>query len=432
MQYSSTTESPTKLAVQLKRSSDCLLRVPNLPERIKRDLHNLLSFSSTHQSSDTEKACQLLNLYDITIKILTSNRESTIQEIVGYETSSEQLKSLNKELQHVITELDFEGEYGDLLVDIRAKLLLGVSASALLELTLQVLQLVVLGTESERKSSERFLDQTNESLQKLRHGTEQVAQQSQSDLIHRQALKKSLKSVVHRSQQSLVNDKDFSSLQTRMTPLISELASLTDQLEQAQRREQLLVEQIQYSQRQIEALSDSTQEYRRRLADQAQRLLMDPLTNTLNRNAFNDQLEIEYRRWIRNQHSLRIALIDIDNFKQVNEHFGYSAGDKALKIITRTINKELKQNDVLARFGGEEFSLILPNHSDKEALVLIQKIQRNIALLPFKFRDRSLQITVSVACSAFQDADTPDILLDQLGKSLTEIKNFGSNQLAWI
>ncbi|WPC73346.1 GGDEF domain-containing protein [Vibrio porteresiae] len=432
MQHSLATDNPTPtLAEQLQRSSECLLRVPHLPERVKRELRDLINFAASQRIDDNEKASRLLNLYEITIKILSTNRENTAPNNLGFDASSDQLKRLNKELQHVITELDFEGEYGDLLVDIRAKLLLGVSSSALLELTLQVLQLVVLGTENERKSSEKFLEQTHESLSNISTNSEQIISQTRSDFVQRQSLHQELNGLVKRSQNSLALDKDFASLLGRMTPLVKELSQLSERFNLSEAREQALLEQIQYAKRQIDTLSDMTNDYRRRLEDQAKRLLLDPLTKTLNRTAFNDQLELEYRRWIRTQHNLRIVLFDIDNFKQINENFGYSAGDKALKIISRNIGKELNQSDTLARFGGEEFVVILPEYQDQEVLALIQKVQRNIALLPFKFRDRSLKITVSAACTSFKESDTPEVVLEHLSKALSEVRDFGSNQLSW-
>lgn len=432
MQHSLATDNPTPtLAEQLKRSSECLLRVPHLPERVKRDLRDLVNFAASQRIDDNEQALRLLNLYEITIKILSTNRETHAPDLSGFDANTDQLKRLNKELQRVITELDFEGEYGDLLIDIRAKLLLGVNSSTLLELTLQVLQLVVLGTENERKTSEKFLEQTNESLSKISSNSEQIISQSRSDFVQRQSLHNELNGLAKRSQNSLTLDKDFSSLLASMTPLVRELSLLSERFRQSESREQALLEQIQYAKRQIDTLSDMTNEYRRRLEDQAKRLLLDPLTKTLNRTAFNDQLELEYRRWIRTQHNLRIVLFDIDNFKQINDHFGYSAGDKALKIIARTIGKELNQSDTLARFGGEEFIVILPEYQDQEVLTLIQKVQRNIALLPFKFRDRSLKITVSAACTQLKDTDTPELVLEHLGKALAEVKDFGSNQLFW-
>ncbi len=188
---------------------------------------------------------------------------------------------------------------------------------------------------------------------------------------------------------------------------------------------------MEYNNNQVEAMFELTQDYRRRLEDQAQRMLLDPLTKTYNRTAFNDRLEIEYRRWIRNQHNLRIILLDIDKFKAINDSFGYSAGDKALKIIARTIQKELLDTDTVARFSGEEFILLLPERDDKECYKVVQNIQRNVSKLPFKFRDHSITITLSASSTQFKNSDTPEEVLERLNLRLNEAKHMGPNQIVW-
>jgi diguanylate cyclase (GGDEF)-like protein len=188
---------------------------------------------------------------------------------------------------------------------------------------------------------------------------------------------------------------------------------------------------MDYGKNQLEALFEVTQDYRRRLEDQAQRMLLDPLTKVYNRAAFGDRLELEYRRWIRAQHTLRVVILDIDGFKSINDSFGYSAGDKALKIIARTIKKELQDTDTVARFSGEEFILLLPEVTDSDAFSLIQTIQSQVSKLPFKFRDRSLMITLSAASTAFKDSDTPEEILERLNLCLNEAKSLGKNQLVW-
>ncbi|GAL07668.1 GGDEF domain family protein [Photobacterium aphoticum] len=80
---------------------------------------------------------------------------------------------------------------------------------------------------------------------------------------------------------------------------------------------------------------------------------MDNLTKVYNRAALNDRLEHEYRRWLRYQHPLCVALIDIDNFKAINENYGHFAGDKVLKIIARTLSQSVADTDFIARFSDD-------------------------------------------------------------------------------
>ncbi len=415
---------------QVKRSGEVLLRIPGLPSKIKRDLRDLLSFSSTQDLSKSEQALRLLSIYERSIKIITSNPNAVVEELTQ-NADKELLLNLSEELQLLITELDFEGESGELLSDIRAKLLLGVTTQSLLELTLEVLKLVVAGTNYERKTSEKFLEQVNSSLSTSLKSSAQNVEQSQNYFEHRKEMHKELGSLVSRSQSTIKESTEISALKNSLDPLMSELESLSERLALAEEREQALIDRMDYTKNQMEALYEVTQDYRRRLEDQAQRMLQDPLTKVYNRTAFSDRLELEYRRWIRAQHNLRVVMLDIDQFKTINDSFGYTAGDKALKIIARTIKNNISDTDTVARFSGEEFVLLLPERSDSECYQIVQKIQRSISNLPFKFRDKNITITLSAASTVFKDSDSPEIVLERLHLSLSSSKKFGPNQITW-
>lgn len=418
------------LDTQIKHSGETLLRLTGLPAKIKRDLRDLLSYSNGLSHPKSEQALRLLGLYERSVKIITANPDYSVNQIAS-SSDRELLLRLSDELQHLITELDFEGESGELLTDIRAKLLIGVNTHTLLELTLQTLKLVIEGTNFERKTSEQFLEQVNASLSSSLKSSAQNVQQSQSYFDHRQEMNSELSDLLTDTQEKVNGAEDITELKNEVSPLFDQLNSLTERLKHAEQREQALLERMSYGKTQLEALFEVTQDYRRRLEDQAERMLLDPLTKVYNRAAFGDRLELEYRRWIRAQHSLRVVLLDIDGFKSINDSFGYTAGDKALKIIARTIKKELQDTDTVARFSGEEFILLLPEQSDNDVFKLIQTIQSQVSKLPFKFRDRNLMITLSAACTSFKDSDTPEEVLERLNLCLNEAKTLGKNQLVW-
>ncbi|EEX42942.1 GGDEF domain family protein [Vibrio furnissii CIP 102972] len=415
---------------QIKHSGEILLRVPGLPSKLKRDLRDLLSFSAAQQLPKADQAMRLLGIYERSVKIITANPPSVTDEL-SQSADNELLARLSDDLQNLICELDFDGESGDLLTDIRTKLLNGVTTQTLLELTLDVLKLVIAGTHFERKSSEKFLEQVNSSLANNIKSVNQNVDQSLNYQTHRQEMHQELNTLVGRSQTALKDGEELSSTKAKLEPMLADLASLSERLTHAEQREQALIERMQYTRTQMEALFELTQDYRRRLEDQAQRMLQDPLTKVYNRTAFNDRLELEYRRWIRTQHTLRVVMLDIDKFKTINDSFGYMAGDKALKIIARTISKEIEDTDTVARFSGEEFILLLPEHADNACYQIIQQIQRNISKLPFKFRDKSIIITMTAASTCFKESDTPETVLERVHRALVEVKKYGPNQIAW-
>jgi diguanylate cyclase (GGDEF)-like protein len=415
---------------QIRNGGETLLRISGLPSKVKRDLRDLLSFSGGQAYPKAEQAMKLLGIYERSVKIIASNPNIATTEI-NQNAERELLSKLSEELQNLITELDFEGDSGDKLIDVRAKLLIGVSVHSLLEITLTVLRLVVEGTQHERKSSEKFLDQLNTSLSTQLKSSGQSVEQSQSYHAHRQEMNRELSGLANKSQQLLKDDHDLPALKARLEPMLHEINSLSERLSHAEQRERALIERMIHTNTQLEALHETTQDYRRRLDEQAERLQRDPLTKIYNRTAFNEQLELEYHRWIRTQHSLRVVLLDIDGFKSVNENFGFTAGDKAIKIIARTISNELSKTEIVARFSGEEFTILIPEGDETRSLNVVKEIQRKVAKLPFKFRDKSLQITLSAASVEFRDNDTPEEVLERLNRALIECKKLGKNNLVW-
>ncbi len=153
-----------------------------------------------------------------------------------------------------------------------------MNAESLIELTLNTLKLVVEATKYERKSSEQFLEQLNTSLSSNLKTVHQNVDQHQTYFEHRQELNSEMTSLVERSQESVEQAQDLEELKGEVSPLLAKMASLTERLRMTEEREQALQERLSYSKNQLEAVFESTQDYRRRLEDQAQRMLLDPLT----------------------------------------------------------------------------------------------------------------------------------------------------------
>ncbi|EGU37162.1 GGDEF family protein [Vibrio sp. N418] len=419
-----------QLDSQVKHAGETLLRVAGIPSKIKRDLRDLLSFCASNPTSRSEQAIKLLTIYERSLKILTTNPDSSAS-LPSSDGEKELLNKLNEELQNLITELDFTGESGELLNDIRAKLLLGVNTQVLLEETLHILKLVIQGTDFERKTSQQFLNQVNESISSSLKSSAQITDQSISYFDQRVEHGKELQSLITNSYSVLQGAQSLEAAQQNLSPLLDQLSSLSERLKHAESREKALLERMKFGHGQLESLSETAQDHRRRLEDQAERIQQDPLTRVLNRSAFNEKMEIEYRRWIRNQHNLRLVHFDIDGFKSVNDSFGYTAGDKALKIIARCIKAELTDADIIARYSGEEFLVIMPERADPESLELVKAIQAQVARLPFKFREQSLSITLTAVSTVFKESDTPEEVLERLRVQLQESKKVGTNQLVW-
>jgi len=130
----------------------------------------------------------------------------------------------------------------------------------------------------------------------------------------------------------------------------------------------------------------------------------DPLTGTLNRRAAMEELKRELSRAVRDGRPAALITFDLDHFKSINDRHGHAAGDKALQMFVRTVRELIRPYDVLARFGGEEFVLMMPNTNGERAVVAAERIR---ATLERRQTGRATPLTVSagVADSLEKDVD---------------------------
>ncbi len=166
--------------------------------------------------------------------------------------------------------------------------------------------------------------------------------------------------------------------------------------------------------------------------------LTDFLTGINNRRFFDQRLGEEVMRAQRAAGSLGCLLLDIDDFKQVNDSHGHRAGDQVLKELSLLIKQQPRGTDVLARFGGEEFSALLVDSDQAVTLEIAERIRRTIAELTISLDDgHELQITVSIGVSIYNGEDEGsdsleigELLIDRADQALYEAKNDGKNCLA--
>ena len=164
--------------------------------------------------------------------------------------------------------------------------------------------------------------------------------------------------------------------------------------------------------------------------------LVDPLTQQRNRRYFYKRLAQELKRAQRSSEQVGCLYIDVDNFKAVNDQYGHSGGDVALMHVARVIDYAMRESDITARLGGEEFGVILPATSEEGAADAARRIIQAFHDMPCEMgRDTEIPITVSigVACCDTQDMIAePNVLsnklVDQADKALYKAKNSGKDK----
>ena len=151
----------------------------------------------------------------------------------------------------------------------------------------------------------------------------------------------------------------------------------------------------------------------------------DGLTGLVNRRSFQETLEFSIAQFIRLQNPLSLLLIDIDHFKTVNDRWGHSTGDYVLQNVAQLLDSSFRATDTVARFGGEEFAVILPGIGSKAAAGLGEKVRRTIEQTAVA--DTTITVSIGVATLEFRDSFST--LINRADNALYTAKQAGRNQV---
>ncbi|MFZ0611622.1 MAG: diguanylate cyclase [Desulfobacterales bacterium] len=175
---------------------------------------------------------------------------------------------------------------------------------------------------------------------------------------------------------------------------------------------------------------DLTQE-RVRMMEKLQRLaITDGLTKLHNSRSFYSQLEVEVDRFNRYKHSLALLLLDIDHFKDYNDGFGHLEGDKVLVRISQVIKSCLRKLDSAYRYGGEEFTVILPETSCEEALLVAERIRNVVQSEVFLPEGgKKISITISVGATQYVENEELSAFIQRADKAMYLSKQKGRNRV---
>ena len=291
---------------------------------------------------------------------------------------------------------------------------------------LAVLMLAI--TDSGQHEFEAYLKQLNERLESFQNNLQAASEghaegRSAADDLHSQ-----LREHVDGLQNSVQDAVDLNSLKHLLENRLEGLLGTMDQHQQQRiAREQEVSAHLQGLAERIASMEQQAQGYREHLEEQRQKALIDPLTDLPNRAAWGERLQYEVDQWQKNGNPLLIAMLDLDHFKRINDGYGHLAGDKVLKIIATQLRKHLRPIDFIARFGGEEFVLLMPDTPLSAGLHLIEKLRAAIQACPFHFKGEPVTITTSIGVSAFRPGDRSDHVLKRADEALYRAKRRGRN-----
>ncbi|MBP0049853.1 GGDEF domain-containing protein [Marinobacterium sp. AK62] len=179
----------------------------------------------------------------------------------------------------------------------------------------------------------------------------------------------------------------------------------------------------------VSQMEQKAESFRKQAEDAHVESRTDPLTGLPNRLAFDQKFDEELKRFQRYGTPFSLCVGDLDKFKSINDQYGHLAGDKVLRLTAKVLRNHLREVDFIARFGGEEFVILLPSTTAEEAKQAAEKIRQAVEKSPFNFQGQPVQVTISIGGAEVRQDDTSESLFERADKSMYEAKQAGRNRV---
>lgn len=215
-----------------------------------------------------------------------------------------------------------------------------------------------------------------------------------------------------------------------------DIAELTGVLDEVMRETRVIQldalrshDELQQMRAQAAATQDEIARLQEELAHASEMMRNDPLTGALNRKGMDEALAAEVARAHRHDSKLCLALLDIDNFKKLNDSLGHAAGDAALVHLARVVQEVIRPEDTLARYGGEEFVVLLPDTALDDAVTALTRVQRELTKRFFLHNNDRILITFSCGVAELGDAEDAAAALQRADGAMYLAKRAGKNRV---
>lgn len=377
------------------------------------------------------------HLPDVVSDVVDEQAEEHSEEATPYSLPSSPEPSYSSVAAHIeetllglLNDLTLPEHHRPQAEAMRKRLEHGLNWYELLPILEDLAVLMLAISDGGQQDFESYLKQLNERLESFQSNLQAasedyVGQQSQSRELNNQ-----LREQVDCLQSSVQDAADLTSLKTVLEGRLEGLLSTMDQHQSARdEREKDVAARLQSLASRVATMEQEALGFRANLEEQRQKALIDPLTSLPNRAAWEERLGREMALWQRDKNSLLVGILDLDHFKRINDGYGHLAGDRVLKIVAKVLKKNLRATDFIARFGGEEFVVLMPATQVTAGLALLDQLRTAVEQCPFHFKSEPVVITVSVGVTALRAGERSDTALKRADQALYRAKESGRNRV---
>jgi len=422
-----------------------LLLKQKLPNRLKLELKK--AHAKTTQLDALEVADSIVQAIERFLRDMGDRNEvakvglfGKVRNFFGFLQSTRQValeveaepipEELKKSLQMLLNQLAAMDTYSEVAARLGSKVERLTFVSELAGVLELITSAFVEVAGHEHQQFENFLKSLGKRIDKVNAFIDSTVSYSQQVKDESLTLDRELQQSVGSIKSSVESSTSLGEVKSAIYQKMDNIVGRFDEFCRLQERNhKSLTGNLEQLRDQLKATEDESSRLKDELAEQKIRAQTDPLTLLPNRYSYNERLTQEYNRWRRYRSPLSLVIGDIDHFKKINDQYGHTVGDAVLKSVAMYLQEELRESDFIARFGGEEFIILLPETSLIDATKAINKLRQGIKQVKTTFENQSIQVAVSFGISEFENNDTPKAVFKRADDALYRAKDKGRDQV---
>ncbi|QOL24536.1 diguanylate cyclase [Thalassotalea sp. LPB0316] len=416
-------------------ASTALQKSKGLPPQTRRQLRELIS--ETGNGKDTliqymPVLSELLELYAQAINAKDTAPKQGLLNNNGSPAPAPIDQSLLEKVIESINKLSLSARYQQQLTQLKEQINNSDNTDEIINSIVNAFSLIASDLKEERDSAKSFLSSLSTTLTTVQKAVSSTLVENDENLKKHHELNSALNSKLDEISHSIDVSESLNQVKDEISHKLLSIANIIEKkVDVEQDTHQKLERKLKAMEAKVKQLDTESKTFERKLQKQIQKNFTDPLTKLGNRAAFDDAMNKALNHHAKNQANTAVVVMDLDNFKQINDTFGHTAGDKTLQVIAKTIQATIAKGAFAARYGGEEFVLIYRDIEHEHLLTELESVRAKIASLPFKFKNKKVSITVSIGATHVKQGDNVFICFERADNAMYQAKTTGKNKVVY-
>jgi len=422
-----------------------LQKINGLPADLRRKLRALITESKDPQDAVVQYVpllAKLLEFYDSALSVKaketipTGGLLNSLPQNIEHKSTNKSQSAESEYIERfeaILTSIVVSDKHRKDISLIKSQLDDDMSNNKLLNSFLKVFDVIIEDLEDERNTAKVFLSTLSDTLTTVQSAVKSTVSSCNKSKSEHDSLNEQLQRQIVDMAAGLDKATSLADIKVDINAKLQLIAGTLEKKTTFEHKQQQILEiQLSTMTEKVDLLEKQSRSFEKRIKEQQARSLQDALTKLNNRAAFDEYFAREIVRFHNKKFELAIVVMDLDDFKRINDTYGHTAGDKTLQVISSTFKKYIANDAFIARYGGEEFVLVFSGISPKALVEKLNALRLQVAKLPFKFKNNKVTITLSIGASHVQNNDNVHMAFERADGALYQAKEKGKNTVVYL